>query len=859
MAYSLESLIRILHQILHPDQQRWHILDHKRPQMESLLEKAASLKQILDKSSSARGPSSTESLMSQIRDAVLKAEDIIESHMVDQRLSKRGAQSYTISPPNLHEVIEELDSAMDELQRIVEHGSDEMRNSSFLTTVSSTPDPTLKNTVVGLDEDLIQLKDRLTGTESKLQVIPIVGMGGIGKTTLARNLYNDPLVVSHFDTCAWIVISQDYDVRAILLGLLGCIIGKLTDEMLQQKNSQLAVTLYQSLIGKRYLVVLDDMWSSKAWDDVRMFFPNNNNRSRIMLTTRELNVSNYVDSLNPCHHMHLLNNSESWNLLHQKVFGKDNCPPEFEKIGRSIASNCRGLPLAIHVIGGLLSEAKGRRDFWEHVANDISSAIAEKDKEFTNILALSYNHLPYHLKPCFLYMGAFPEDHEIRASKLIRIWAAEGFLKSNENRSLEEIAEENLRALVHRNLLMVRGQKSNGKAKSYGIHDLLRDLCMKKAGEDKFLHVMNRQVHNVPEGSFYFPRRVSVHPSYRIRDVYGSSEFMSLVRSFLCIGLASRAILSPVFFALRLLRVLEVLDIKFHRFPTEILELINLRYLAFSCSSNLPSTISRLWNLQTLIVRSGLRYIYFPFEIREMAELRHIKSHGSHLMIESGDKTEHFVRAKLHTFSLVSVSELRYIHKSIPYIKNLGISYYYSEDYGVIDLSHLEELETLKVCGYTTLETDREFLSGFHFPPSVRKLTLSKCVIPWEFMTTVGSLTNLEVLKIRNCTFKDQEMQARDDQVWEPKEGEFCSLKFLLLEKLNLVKWRADETHFPRLRHLLIRGCSALEEIPSGIGEIPTLEIIELDECSPPVVASAKQIQEEQREYGNDGLEVRIR
>ncbi|KAK4405535.1 hypothetical protein Sango_0560000 [Sesamum angolense] len=195
---------------------------------------------------------------------------------------------------------------------------------------------------------------------------------------------------------------------------------------------------------------------------------------------------------------------------------------------------------------------------------------------------------------------------------------------------------------------------------------------------------------------------------------------MSLVRSFLCIGLASRAILSPVFFALRLLRVLELWDIEFHQFPTEILELVNLRYLAFSCNSVLPSAVSRLWNLQTLIVRSII------------------------------------------------------------------------------------------------------------FPPSIIKLKLSWCRITWGFMKTVGSLPNLEVLKIQNCTFKDQEMQPTD-QEWEPTEVEFCSVQFLLLEKLELVHWRADETHFPRLRHLVIRECSALEEIPSGIGDIPTLEIIELD------------------------------
>ncbi|KAK4425886.1 putative late blight resistance proteinR1A-10 [Sesamum alatum] len=853
MAYNLESLIRTLQQILHPDNKRW--IHGKRPQMESLFEKASSLKQILDHSSSASGPSSTQSLMSQIRDAAQKAEDIIESHMVDQRLSNPGAQRCIISPPSLHQVIQELDSAIDKLQVIVKHGSDEMQNSSFHTTVSSTPDPTSKNTVVGLEEDLIQLKDRLTMLESQLQVIPIVGMGGIGKTTLARNLYNDPLVVSHFDTRAWIVISQDYDVRAILLGLLGCVIGKLTDEMLQMKNSQLAVTLYKNLTGQRYLVVLDDMWTSKAWDDVRMFFPNNNNRSRIMLTTRESEVANYVDSSSTYHHMHLLNEFESWNLLHQKVFGKDDCPPEFVKIGRSIAINCRGLPLAIHVIGGLLSEAKGRRDFWEHVANDISSAIVEKDAEFTNILALSYNHLPYYLKPCFLYMGAFPEDYEIRASKVIRIWVAEGFLKSNGDKSLEQTAEENLKVLVDRNLLMVREQKSNGKAKSYSIHDLLRDLCVKKAVEDKFLLVKNRQVHNVPEGSSYFPRRVSVHQSYRIRDVYDSTEFMSLARSFLCTGLASRVILSPVFFSLKLLRVLDVLHIEFHQFPTEILGLVNLCYLAFPCNSDFPSAISRLWNLQTLIVRSSLRFIYLPTEIWEMPELRHIKFKKTCICIDNEYRKKN-VQRNLQTISRMTLEHLTdcIFLGNIPNIKNLEI---HSANSFLVDLSQLHRLETLEC---SARKWSRTSISELNFPPSIRKLTLSKLTLHWRFMTTVGLLSNLEVFKIRKCTFKGQEMQPRNDEEWVPTEGEFRSLQFLLLEKLkNLVHWQADETHFPRLRHLLIRGCSALEKIPSGIGEIPTLEIIELDECSPSVVASAKQIQEEQREYGNDGLQLRIR
>ncbi|PIN22491.1 hypothetical protein CDL12_04786 [Handroanthus impetiginosus] len=345
----------------------------------------------------------------------------------------------------------------------------------------------------------MQIKDWLTGPPSRLNIISIVGMGGIGKTTLAKNLYGDSLIKHYFDIRAWTVVSQTHSIREMLMDLLDSI--RHGGGELQHKSiEQLAEILYKSLKGRRYLIVLDDVWDARAWDDIKRFFPDDNNGGRIILTTRLLEVAIYANSSPRIHHMSLLSSKASWNLLREKVFGKECCPVGLEKIGKKIARNCKGLPLAIIVVSGLLSKGCGMQEYWMNISENVKSTVTGNDDQLMEILSLSYNSLPHHLKSCFLYMGVFPEHCEIFVSQLIKLWIAEGFVKPLPHKSLEEVAEDYLKDLIDRSLIMVQMRNHNGGIKTCVIHDSLRDLCVKKAHDEKFLQIINWDVGVFPHG-----------------------------------------------------------------------------------------------------------------------------------------------------------------------------------------------------------------------------------------------------------------------------------------------------------------------------------------------------------------------
>ncbi|XP_057801651.1 putative late blight resistance protein homolog R1A-4 [Salvia miltiorrhiza] len=419
-------------------------------QLESLTRIVTSLQEFLEgyKSLVADGDEA-DPLEMRIVDAAHAVEDVIESHIVDVIKLGRSSpnpneiflQGYVVDAVHAAEEVnsgeevscidfyEDLQQVIEEMNVIKKEAMEIAAETQLQRKVSSTHAGSLTSSsnvkegmMVGFDDVQLQLLDWLTGGNRNRQILPITGMGGIGKTTLARHIFEHALVKEHFDICAWTTISQTYNIRETLGQVLKQVTGNLGSDDLSE--NELGEKLYKYLCGRRYIFILDDMWSVEVWDKMRFFFPDYNDGSRVIVTTRLSNLAAELTDSNIIG-MRFLDDVCSWNLFSKTVFGGDGFPLQLEEIGKKIVGKCKGLPLSIAVIGGLLAKSELTLEYWEHIEKNLSTIVNSKNDEYClRVLKLSYDHLPAYLKPCFLYMGMFGEDEEIRVAELMRLWVS---------------------------------------------------------------------------------------------------------------------------------------------------------------------------------------------------------------------------------------------------------------------------------------------------------------------------------------------------------------------------------------------------------------------------------------------------
>ncbi|XP_060210045.1 putative late blight resistance protein homolog R1B-16 isoform X2 [Lycium barbarum] len=752
---------------------------------------------------------------------------------------------------SLQRIAGDIDRVLKESTKIQDKGKHASKKSLVQDFSSSAKDIlNVKNNMVGRDDQRKRLLEDLTrGYSGETKVIPIIGMGGIGKTTLAKEVYNAECIRSRFDVRAWATISQQHNVKEILLSLLRSTKG---DSFNMDDEQELADMLQKSLKRRRYLIVLDDMWSDKAWDDVRQCFPIENNESRILLTTRNTKVANSAGTENHSLEMGFMDPDESWNLFGSIAFANEALTSEFESIGKQIVDKCHGLPLTIVVIAGLLSKSEKTIEDWESVAKDVKSFVTnDPDKQCLHLLALSYNHLPNHLKACLLYFGTFPENSEIPVKKLLRLWMAEGFLKPEKD--LEGEAEKCVQDFVDRCLVLVsKKSRDESKIKSCKVHDLIHELCLREA-KSQNIFVIKDIAYDV-RGSYRALLTPGHHHLVRRQTDDEDNNLLNQTRSVFFLSFTIFT-LEPTLNHFNLLRILDLSRPLIENFPPEILCLIWLRYLAMYGNFHIPSEICRLWNLQTFIVKSydwASRNV--SETIWELKQLRHLELRTFYLpnppSVSVGEERDLYF-PNIQTISDLSPSSCtKEVISGIQNAKKLEI-FGDSDDYKsckesrlVENLVHLHQLEKLSFSG--PLQT---IPSAKAFPATLKKLKLEETFLLWEDLNIIGEIPNLEVLKL---------LDACRGREWHPIADGFTRLKLLLIDDCHLKYWKATNDNFPVLERLLISFCRSLNEIPIEFAEIDSLQLIELDWCEPKLEASAARIQKEQVDLGNKPVDVRI-
>ncbi|KAI4335328.1 hypothetical protein L6164_013983 [Bauhinia variegata] len=739
----------------------------------------------------------------------------------------------------------------------------------------------VEDDIIGVEEDVNNLVSYLVNPDKSCKVVAICGMGGLGKTTMAKKVYHNSDVRHHFDSFAWAYISQQCQARDVWEGILFELISpskEQREEIVNKREDEVAKMLYQVQMEKRCLVVLDDIWRAETWRYLRPAFPNEIGQgltgSKILLTTRNRDVALDIDPTCFLHQPSCLNEDDSWELFQRKAFPTTDDPDftistEKEKIGREMVGKCGGLPLAIIVLGGLLAKKPTFYD-WEMIRQNINSYLrrAEGREQLlgvSEVLAISYYELPYHLKPCFLHLAHYPETVKIATKKLIRIWVAEGIISLLQsevelgNETMEDVAQRYLNELVERCMIQVVEKSSTGRIRTCQMHNLMRDLCCTKANEENFLQIVNSRNVNEPMDCFSLPmvsRTSSVGKIRRIalfldQDINGFflSQFKRQrhLRSLICfhektVQLKEWELMKSVFNNLKLLRVLDLEGIQGQggKLPKEIGYLIHLRFLSLRNTDidELPSTIGNLKCLQTLDLLTWNSTVQIPNVICKMERLRHL-----YLPESCGDGARkwqlfnlrnlqtlvNFPAEKCYVSDLIKLTNLRKLVVDDPtfgdIFKSQSVTFSCLESLFFVSTEDISVAQVVEGCPNIyklQIEGPMDKLPEAHqISSKLAKLKLHGSRLEMDPMATLEKLPNLRILELQMDSYLGKELVCNS-------KG-FPQLKSLLLWDLtDLEQWKLDKEAMPNLIRLKISNCTKLKMVPDGLRFVTTLQELEI-------------------------------
>ncbi|CAL2275874.1 unnamed protein product [Prunus armeniaca] len=722
--------------------------------------------------------------------------------------------------------------------------------------------------LVGIDGKKQTLTAWLLNEEQHLTVVSVVGMGGSGKTTLVAKTFTNETVKRHFDSYAWITVSQTYVIEDLFRSLI--------KELHQTRNEDIPADLlsmgYRDLIqlllnyleSKRYLVVLDDVWDIKLWREMRISLPDRQLGSRIMLTTQKEDIAFHCFGVEShVHCMQPLEKNYAWELFSRKSFSTFDgkcCPPELEKLAWELMEKCKGLPLAIIALGGLMSSKKSAAE-WSKVYNGLNWHLTSHHllEPVKSILLLSFNDLPYRLKHCFLYCSLFPEDYLIRRKRLIRLWIAEGFVEHARGVTPEQIADSYLMELIFRNMLQVVERNETGRPKSCKMHDLMRELALSTSEKEKFsvVHDGKEVLEDIRA------RRLSIQTTQGgIESCIG----MSRPRSFLVFvtGIFSFSFSKSLPSGFKLSRVIDLEDVQIDKLPHNLVYLFNLRYLSLKGTKikELPKAIGLLRNLQTLnILNTKIEVL--PTGISKLQNLRHIimlRHSGENMAFRMASGT----RVPLNISKLKKLEVLSFVESegniirligNMTQLTKIGITNVKERD--AMDLC--DSIQKLKLLQYLAIGVsgEEEFLDINELsspPPHLRRLFFAsklQKVPPW-----FSSLQNLTYLYLHWTRLEEDLLPhiealpclGRLVLVNAYVGNELCFNrgfpKLTILELFNfplLNKITIAKGVMRNLRLLTLGRCMELKALPQGFEYLSKLETLELLSVSMQLIESIQE------------------
>ncbi|XP_004309058.1 PREDICTED: putative disease resistance RPP13-like protein 1-like [Fragaria vesca subsp. vesca] len=486
--------------------------------------------------------------------------------------------------------------------------------------------------------DVLLKGEHSTSNFHNFRVVSIVGTGGLGKTTLAKDVFNDA-APEQFRPKGWVSVSDDFDLLRVTTAVLESVTSGSVKES-KELNSVL-VKLSEELAGKKFLIVLDDVWNTcnyDQWTTLQSAFRVGAVGSKIIVTTRDVNVAKMMGDNKP-HNLESMSGDGCWKIFEHHAL-LNNISQDVELFKKKIVEKCNGLPLAAKTLGGLLRCKE--KDEWEEVLEHKMWNLSDQ-MGILPALKLSYHYLPSNLKRCFTYCAILPNDYEFEEMQLVLFWMAEDLIQQlpEGNKQMEDLGRDNFQELVSRSLF----QKSSKTESKYIMHDLVTELARWAAGsscsrlEDMQNYYLQHRCLPKVRHSSYIPGE---YDGVKKFEVY--SEATSL-RMFLPLPLSlsywnynylAQKVTSDLLTKLHYLRLLSLNEYRITELPDTIGELKHLRYLDLSHTGirSLPDSTTTLYNLQTLLLKSCDQLKALPTSMRNLVNLRHLNNSGTRSLKE---------------------------------------------------------------------------------------------------------------------------------------------------------------------------------------------------------------------------------